>query len=115
MKNATVIASPGKVASPATVASPGKVASGSATAGPGVDLCIRDDHKTGEDHGTRDRVCQLLLERGAATAAELGAALGLSPAAIRRHLDAMLNNGDVTAREQRVPGNRGRGRPARSS
>jgi predicted ArsR family transcriptional regulator len=68
---------------------------------------------SGVDRRTRDRVAQILLERGAATAAELGKALGLSPAAIRRHLDAMLATGDVLSREQRVPGHRGRGRPAR--
>ncbi|MGV9214637.1 helix-turn-helix transcriptional regulator [Micromonospora sp. RB23] len=62
---------------------------------------------------TRDRVTQLLLERGATTAAQLGLALGLSPAAIRRHLDAMLADGDVVAREQAVQGSRGRGRPAK--
>jgi predicted ArsR family transcriptional regulator len=67
----------------------------------------------GVDHRTRDRVAELLLERGSATAAELGLALSLSPAAIRRHLDAMLATGDVLSREQRVPGHRGRGRPAR--
>jgi predicted ArsR family transcriptional regulator len=65
------------------------------------------------DHRTRDRVLQLLLERGGATAAELGTAVGLSPAAIRRHLDALLADGDVTVREQPVHGHRGRGRPAR--
>ena len=37
------------------------------------------------DLSTRDRVTQLLLERGAITAAQLGDALGLSPAPIRRH------------------------------
>ncbi|GAA2716943.1 transcriptional regulator [Micromonospora olivasterospora] len=65
------------------------------------------------DLSTRDRVTQLLLERGATTAAQLGVALGLSPAAIRRHLDAMLADGDVVAREQAVRGGRGRGRPAK--
>lgn len=65
------------------------------------------------DQRTRDRVTQLLLAHGAATAAELGAALGLSPAAIRRHLDAMLAEGDVTSREPPVRSHRGRGRPAR--
>jgi predicted ArsR family transcriptional regulator len=65
------------------------------------------------DGRTRDRVSQLLLEHGAATAAELGAELGLSPAAIRRHLDVMVAEGDVTATERRVRGHRGRGRPAR--
>jgi predicted ArsR family transcriptional regulator len=67
----------------------------------------------GADGRTRDRVAQLLLEHGPATAAQLGAELGLSPAAIRRHLDAMLADGDVTSREQAVRGHRGRGRPAR--
>ncbi len=67
----------------------------------------------GADHRTRDRVTGLLLERGAATAAELGQALGLSPAAIRRHLDALLEQGEVTCRERPVRGRRGRGRPAR--
>lgn len=54
-----------------------------------------------------------LLSRGAATAGELGAQLGLKPAAIRRHLDAMLAEGLVTEREQIPRGPRGRGRPAK--
>ncbi len=65
------------------------------------------------DVSTRERVTQLLLERGATTAVQLGDALGLSPAAIRRHLDAMLVDGDVVAREQAVRAHRGRGRPAK--
>jgi predicted ArsR family transcriptional regulator len=65
------------------------------------------------DGRTRDRVIQLLLEHGAATAAQLGAELGLSPAAIRRHLDALLADGDVVAREESVRGHRRRGRPAK--
>jgi predicted ArsR family transcriptional regulator len=65
------------------------------------------------DGRTRDRVAQLLLEHGPATAGQLGAELGLSPAAIRRHLDAMLADGDVVSREQPVRGHRGRGRPAK--
>jgi predicted ArsR family transcriptional regulator len=67
----------------------------------------------GADCRTRDRVAQLILAHGAATAAELGDALGLSPAAIRRHLDAMSDDGDVISREQVIHGRRGRGRPAR--
>jgi predicted ArsR family transcriptional regulator len=67
----------------------------------------------GADRRTRDRVTGLLLERGAATAAELGDLLGLSPAAVRRHLDALLADGDVTCRERPTVGQRGRGRPAR--
>ena len=67
----------------------------------------------GPDMRTRERVSQLLLEQGTATAAELGAALGLSPAAIRRHLDAMLAEGLVVIRERPPRGPRGRGRPAK--
>jgi predicted ArsR family transcriptional regulator len=67
----------------------------------------------GADRRTRDRVGQLLLERGSATATELGLALGLSTAAIRRHLDAMLADGLVEARERMTRGRRGRGRPAK--
>jgi predicted ArsR family transcriptional regulator len=66
------------------------------------------------DGRTRDRVAQLLLERGAATAAELGAQLRLSPAAIRKHLDAMLGEQLVEVRESRVAAPRGRGRPAKT-
>ena len=65
------------------------------------------------DGRTRDRVAQLLLERGGATAADLGARLGLSPAAIRKHLDAMLADHLVEAREVRSTAPRGRGRPAK--
>jgi predicted ArsR family transcriptional regulator len=67
----------------------------------------------GVDGTTRARVKAYLLAHGGATAAELGEAMGISPAAIRRHLDAMLVEGDVTAREQHVQGARGRGRPAK--
>lgn len=64
------------------------------------------------DLRTRDRV-MALLSQGVATAGEIGAELGLKPAAIRRHLDAMLAEGLVTERHRvsRVP--RGRGRPAK--
>ncbi|MDQ6874976.1 MAG: ArsR family transcriptional regulator [Actinomycetota bacterium] len=65
------------------------------------------------DVRTRDRVVRLLLESGPATAAGLSARLGLSPAGIRRHLDALLAQGQVECREQPVRGHRGRGRPAR--
>jgi predicted ArsR family transcriptional regulator len=69
---------------------------------------------TAPDGRTRDRVAQLLLERGAATAAEVGAELGLSPAAIRKHLDAMLAEQLVETRQVRNTAPRGRGRPAKA-
>jgi predicted ArsR family transcriptional regulator len=66
------------------------------------------------DGRTRDRVMRALLEHGGATAAELGHRLGLSPAGIRRHLDALVATGAVTVRDIRSDGARGRGRPARA-
>ncbi|GAA1791417.1 transcriptional regulator [Luedemannella flava] len=60
------------------------------------------------DRRTRTRVAALLLEHGGATAGELGEHLGLSPAAIRKHLDAMLADGQVVSREQPAQGRRGR-------
>jgi predicted ArsR family transcriptional regulator len=65
------------------------------------------------DRRTRGRVARLLLERGPSTAMTLSEALGLTPAAIRKHLDAMLADGIIMAREAPVRGPRGRGRPAR--
>jgi predicted ArsR family transcriptional regulator len=67
---------------------------------------------TVDDGRTRDRVSALLLERGPQTAAELAGLLGVSPAAVRRHLDALLASGRVEERQSRDP-HRGRGRPAR--
>ncbi len=70
--------------------------------------------ETSERSGTRERVRALLLELGPSTTAALSVRLGLSPAAVRRHLDALLADGTVTTREPRVRAAlRGRGRPAR--
>jgi predicted ArsR family transcriptional regulator len=65
-----------------------------------------------DDGRTRDRVTGLLLEHGPQTATELAARLGLSPAAVRRHLDALLATGRISERLTREA-HRGRGRPAR--
>jgi predicted ArsR family transcriptional regulator len=65
------------------------------------------------DRRTRARVARLLLELGPSTATALGEALALTPAAVRRHLDAMLADGTIVARDAPVRGPRGRGRPAR--
>jgi len=63
--------------------------------------------------GTRNRVARLILANGPSTAADLAVRLGVTPAGVRRHLDALLAEGLVEAREQRVYGHRGRGRPAK--
>ena len=65
------------------------------------------------DASTRHRVAQSVLEHGPSTAAALGERLGLTAAAVRRHLDVLLDRGLLVAREQRVYGARGRGRPAK--
>jgi predicted ArsR family transcriptional regulator len=69
--------------------------------------------QTGAEQGTRARIARLILENGPATAAGLSSRLGLTPAAVRRHLDNLLAEGMVEAREARCYGSRGRGRPAR--
>lgn len=62
---------------------------------------------------TRARVARLILEHGPQTAAALAERLNVTPAAIRRHLDAMLAEGVVESRAERLRGPRGRGRPAK--
>ncbi|AHH97081.1 transcriptional regulator [Kutzneria viridogrisea] len=65
------------------------------------------------DGRTRDGVARLLLERGPSTAVEVAEELGLSVAAVRRHLDALLADGQACTREAPQRGRRGRGRPAK--
>ncbi len=62
---------------------------------------------------TRDRVARVILESGPTTAAVLAETLGLTPAAVRRHLDALLGDGLIEDRAPRAGVVRGRGRPAR--
>lgn len=68
---------------------------------------------SGAEQSTRARVARLILETGPVTAASLGSTLSLTPAAVRRHLDQLLESGLIETRTSRVYGNRGRGRPAR--
>ena len=65
------------------------------------------------DGPTKGQVARLILELGPSTAATLGSRLGLTPAAIRRHLDNLLAEGLIETRTARTYGNRGRGRPAK--
>ncbi|WP_460741123.1 helix-turn-helix transcriptional regulator [Mariniluteicoccus endophyticus] len=66
-----------------------------------------------DDASTRQRVMQAIMQSGPSTAAELADRLGLTPAAIRRHTTTLIEQGHLSAREQRVYGARGRGRPAK--
>jgi len=63
---------------------------------------------------TRDRVRPTIAEHGPITAAALASRLGLTPAAVRRHLDLLAEQGAVEQRETASVGGRGRGRPARA-
>lgn len=75
---------------------------------------MRDsDVVTPDDASTRQRVLQSIMAEGPSTAGELADRLKLTPAAIRRHLALLVQRGDLEAREQKVQGQRGRGRPAK--
>ncbi len=66
----------------------------------------------GLDARTRDRVASAVLEHGPLTANDIACRLGLTAAAVRRHLDAFVAAGLAVGREPVRSG--GRGRPARS-
>ncbi|MFD1211376.1 helix-turn-helix transcriptional regulator [Arthrobacter sp. GCM10027362] len=61
---------------------------------------------------TRDRVLSAVLEHGPISAAELGEQLGFTPAAVRRHLDALSRKGLIEVKLVSNSAN-GAGRPAR--
>jgi predicted ArsR family transcriptional regulator len=67
----------------------------------------------GSERGTRARIARLILENGPVTASALSTRLGLTPAAVRRHLDNLLAGGLIEARTARRMASRGRGRPAK--
>jgi predicted ArsR family transcriptional regulator len=65
----------------------------------------------GPRESTRDRVLQAVLGQGPVSAARVGELLGLTAAAVRRHLDALSEEGAIEVKL--VAGNRGAGRPSR--
>lgn len=72
----------------------------------------QEDLATGE-RSTRNRVARSILDHGSSTVSDLAGRLGLTQAAVRRHLDALVADDVVQPREQRVYGARTRGRPAK--
>ncbi|GAB3540700.1 transcriptional regulator [Arthrobacter tecti] len=70
------------------------------------------DSRRTADERTRDKVLSAVLEHGPVSAAELGDRLGYTPAAVRRHLDALSKDGLI---EVKLISNAsaGAGRPAR--
>ena len=67
----------------------------------------------GQDLPTRDAIARLILEHGPATASTLSQSLALTPAGIRRHLELLVADGILEAREPRTASTRGRGRPSK--
>lgn len=66
-----------------------------------------------EDPRTRDLVARSILENGPSSAATLASRLGLTPAGIRRHLDLLVADGVLEARQPHAALTRGRGRPSK--
>lgn len=66
--------------------------------------------------GTRQRVLRTVSEQGPITAGELAELLEVTPTAIRRHLDALVAEGQLSERDthREHHGERRRGRPARA-
>lgn len=81
-----------------------------------VKMAERADAAPVTPTATRDRLALLLLEHGPSTAASLAELVGLTAAAVRRHLDCLVADGLAAASERPPYGpvrRRGRGRPAR--
>ena len=66
-----------------------------------------------QEQPTRERVVRSILVEGPSTALALSERLGLTPAAVRRHLDQLVEEGSLEARPLRRTATRGRGRPAK--
>ncbi|MGH1565671.1 helix-turn-helix transcriptional regulator [Mumia sp. DW29H23] len=68
-----------------------------------------------DESSTRQRVVRSIMHEGPSTAVQLAERLDLTPAAVRRHLDALLEEGMVEVAVARDRGQRrGRGRPAKA-
>ena len=65
------------------------------------------------DARTRQQVRDLVVEKGPVTASTIARILGLTTAAVRRHLTILLSDNEIAEHEPGQVGRRGRGRPAR--
>ena len=86
-----------------------------------ITACPVSDHANGRepeanarDTSTRDRVRQAISEDGPLTATALACRLGLTPAAVRRHLNLLVERCAIKEYEPTGDARRGRGRPARA-
>jgi predicted ArsR family transcriptional regulator len=74
------------------------------------------EHPSDTDGTTRRRVLELIATEGPVTAAELASTLGLTSAAVRRHLGLLEDDGKISVHDAGTASGRGsgqRGRPAR--
>jgi predicted ArsR family transcriptional regulator len=69
--------------------------------------------KKTEPDKTRDQVARTILEGGPSTAAALAKKLAITPAGIRRHLDSLISEGVLSAKNPYQSIERGRGRPSK--
>lgn len=69
--------------------------------------------EAGAELRTRERVRQLVSEQGPISAVDAARELGLTPTAVRRHLEALTDVGVVASHRVASAGPRGRGRPAK--
>ncbi len=70
-------------------------------------LLVKDDPRT------RELVARSILENGPSSAVILSERLGITPAGIRRHLDALVDEGILESRQPHAALIRGRGRPSK--
>jgi len=66
-----------------------------------------------DELSTRNAVARSVLENGPSTAVAIGERLGLTPAGVRRHLDLLIGDGILEAKEPHSALVRGRGRPSK--
>lgn len=66
-----------------------------------------------DELSTRNAVARSVLENGPSTAVVIGERLGLTPAGVRRHLDHLIEDGILEAKEPHSALLRGRGRPSK--
>ncbi|MSS83953.1 HTH domain-containing protein [Actinomycetaceae bacterium WB03_NA08] len=65
------------------------------------------------DIGTRQTVLDLVIEKGPVTSGAIARILGLTTAAVRRHITTLEESGEIEEHDVPPRGPRGRGRPAR--
>ncbi|WP_396232236.1 helix-turn-helix transcriptional regulator [Gleimia sp. 6138-11-ORH1] len=66
-----------------------------------------------EDQGTKESVLDLVVEKGPVTASVIAKILGLTTAAVRRHITTLEDAGQIVSHDIAQLSPRGRGRPAR--